>query len=113
MIDPAAMSNLADLAQLVTIEPGAKQVQQAFIAAGVRVMVFAFDTGQGLPEHAAPHPVLIQALQGELTVTAADRTVTLVPGGVVHFAPSLPHAVIAASPAKMALFMLTGEEASM
>ncbi len=37
-------------------------------ATGANVVVFAFEPGTGLPDHTAQQPVLLQALEGKLTV---------------------------------------------
>lgn len=75
-------------------------------AEGVNVVLFSFDTGEELSEHTAAMPVIVQVLEGELEITAENRTVTLSPGGLVHFTTRLPHAVKALKPAKMVLYML-------
>ncbi|RRD61743.1 cupin domain-containing protein [Leucobacter sp. OH1287] len=108
MFNPSGMSDFADLASTVEIKPGDRVAQSAFRGEGVNTVLFAFDTDAGLAEHTAAHPVIIQALEGSILVTADGREVTLEPGGFVHFTARLPHAVRALSPSKMLLFMLTG-----
>ena len=75
-------------------------------AGGVRLVLFAFDAGQELSEHTAAMPVLLQVLDGSLTVSAGGRSVDLRPGGVVHLPARLPHAVIALEPSRLLLTML-------
>lgn len=75
-------------------------------AEGVNVVLFSFAAGEELSEHTAAMPVLVQVLEGELEVSANGETVTLRPGGLVHFETRLAHAVKATVPTKMVLYML-------
>ncbi len=75
-------------------------------AEGVRVVLFAFDTGQELSEHTAAVPALLQVLSGRLAVTASGRTVDLTPGDLVHLPTRLPHAVVAHEPTLLQLTLL-------
>ena len=95
-----------NLAQHVDYSAGETASKKVLGAEGVNVVLFAFDEGQELTEHTAAMPVIVQALEGELEVTGDGETVTLRPGGVVHFTTRLPHAVKAVTKAKMALYML-------
>lgn len=105
--DPSeTMAHLPDVAADVRIEPGAKSHRLVLKADGTRIVVFAFDAGQELREHTAPFPVLLQALEGHLRVTAGGRTVDLRPGGLVHLPTRLPHSVEAAEPSRMMLTMV-------
>ena len=102
------MTAVSSLAELVTITPGKITKAMALRAEGANVVVLALDAGQELREHKTITPVLVQVLQGELTVTTATDTVTLHPGGLVHFPALLPHAVAAVSPTIMTITLLTG-----
>ena len=103
---PRTMTSLADLAQLVDVAPEATVSRTVLTAEGARVVLFSFDAGQELTEHTAAVPVLLQVLDGHLTITADGRTVDLRPGGLVHLAARLPHAVLAVEPTRMSLTML-------
>ena len=70
-------------------------------------MFFPFDAGQVLTEHPAAVPALIQVLDGHLRITADGRTVDLHPGGLVHLAARLPHAVEAVAASRLQLKMLS------
>ena len=76
-------------------------------AEGVNIVLFSFAAGEELSEHTAAMPVIVEALEGQLEITAEGRTVTLNPGGIVHFTTRLPHAVRAVEASKMALYMIT------
>lgn len=108
MTDTAPLTVVDDVTALIAVQPEATVSRVALQAAGVRVVLFAFDTGQELTEHTAAVPALLQVVSGHLTVTAADRTVELRPGGLVHFAARLPHAVVAQEPTVLVLTMLQG-----
>jgi quercetin dioxygenase-like cupin family protein len=100
------MTDLADFATLVEIQPESTVSRTVLKAEGMRIVVFAFDAGQILTEHTAAMPVLLQTLSGHLRVTADGRTVDVRPGDVVHLTTRLPHAVEAMEPSKLALTMI-------
>jgi quercetin dioxygenase-like cupin family protein len=105
--EPAVdMTDLADLRALVEVASDATVSRTVLRADGARLVLFAFDTGQELTEHTAAMPVLLQVLAGRLTVSAAGRSVELVPGGVIHLPARLPHAVVAHEPSRLLLTML-------
>lgn len=97
---------IADLTDLIELQPEATVSRTAFRAPGVRVVLFAFDAGQELTEHTAAMPVLLQVLDGRLEVSADGRTEELAPGGLLHLAARVPHAVIAREPSRLVLTML-------
>ncbi len=106
------MTDVAQVADLVTITPESTVSRTVLKADGATVVLFAFDAGQELSEHTAAVPVLIQALSGRFEVTAAGRTVDLVPGGVIHLGARLPHAVLAREPGTFLLTLLDPRWAS-
>lgn len=103
---PQGMTDLSDVGSLVAVQPEGTLSRTVLRAEGVRVVLFAFDAGQELTEHTAAVPVLFQALDGHLRVTADGRTVDLVPGGLLHLATRVPHAVVAVEPSRLMLTML-------
>jgi Uncharacterized conserved protein, contains double-stranded beta-helix domain len=100
------MHDLSDVASLVEIQPEATVSRTVLQAEGARVVLFSFDAGQVLTEHTAAVPALLQVLDGHLRITADGRTVDLHPGGLIHFAARLPHAVEAVEPSRLQLTML-------
>ena len=103
---PADMTYLADVGSLVEVAAEATVSRTVLKAEGARVVLFSFDAGQELTEHTAAMSVLLQVLDGRLTVTAAGRSVQLAPGGVIHLTARLPHAVLALEPSRLLLTML-------
>jgi quercetin dioxygenase-like cupin family protein len=100
------MHDLSDVASLVQIQPEATVSRTVLQAEGVRVVLFSFDAGQVLTEHTAAVPALLQVLDGHLRIIADGRTVDLLPGGLVHLAARLPHALEAVEPSRLQLTML-------
>ena len=111
--DPApTMTEVVDLAELVQVSEAAIVSRVAVRAEGVRIVLFAFDTGQELSEHTAAVPILLQVLDGRLRVGAGDGLVELAPGGVVHIGARVPHEVLALEPSRMVLTMLDPRESA-
>jgi quercetin dioxygenase-like cupin family protein len=105
--EPAlAMTEVADLGALVTVQPESTVSRTVLRADGARIVLFGFDAGQVLTEHTAAMPVLLQALDGHFRIGAGGRTVDLRPGGVVHLDTRLPHTVEAVEPSRLVLTML-------
>ncbi len=104
---PTAMLGFIDnLADRIDYADGSTVSKTVMRAEGVNVVLFSFDEGEELSEHTAAMPVIVQTLEGEIEITADGKTVSLLPGGFVHFTTRLPHAVKALSRAKMVLYML-------
>ena len=57
-----SMSDVAAVADLVAIAPESTVSRTILRAEGVRLVLFAFDTGEELTEHTAAMPVLLQTL---------------------------------------------------
>ncbi len=68
--------------------------------------VFAFDEGQSLSEHTAPHHAFLQVLDGEVKVTIDGEGYELSRGETVVMPANKPHAVEALSQFKMLLIMI-------
>jgi quercetin dioxygenase-like cupin family protein len=59
----------------------------------LRVVLFHFDAGQELTEHASPHRALVQILNGGCEFKLGQDWRPLRAGDLVHMPPHLPHAV--------------------
>lgn len=105
-VNAGEMSYLPQVGSLVEVTPDATVSRTVLAADGARLVLFSFDTGQELSEHTAAMPVLLQVLDGRLSVSAGGRTEELQPGGVVHLSARLPHAVVALEPTRLLLIML-------
>lgn len=72
------------------------------------VTVFAFDEGEGLDEHTAPHDALVSLLEGRAEIDIEGRTRQVADGESVILPAARPHAVRAVGRFKMLLVMLRG-----
>lgn len=100
------MTTLDDLRELVAVAPESTVSRTVLKADGVRVVVFAFDTGQVLTEHTAAMPVLLQAVDGRLRIVGDGKESILVPGGIIHLDTRVPHSVEALEPSRLVLTMV-------
>lgn len=78
----------------------------------IRFVLFSFDAGQLLTEHASPKAVVVQLLSGRMEFTVAGETSTLITGDVVYLAPGVRHALTAIEPCHMSLTMVDVDAAS-
>lgn len=78
----------------------------------LRVVGFAFDTGQELTEHTSALPVVIQVVTGRLSLTLAGEKTEAGPNSWIHLPARLPHTVHALEPTIMLLTMLSTPDTS-
>ena len=72
----------------------------------VRVVVFAFDTGEQLTEHTASMPVVVWLLSGAMRFDVAGQSYELAVGDCVYLAPNELHALEATEPSLLSLVMV-------
>jgi quercetin dioxygenase-like cupin family protein len=104
----AELTAIEDLLAVAPIEAGRLGHHTVLATPSARVVVLAFDRGHLMKEHRAPRPLLLQALDGHLRITADDRTVDLRPGGLLYLPASVTHAVEAVQPSRLCLTLLGG-----
>ena len=73
----------------------------------LKAIVFAFAPGQELSEHTASVPAIIQILDGECLLTLGSDSYTVKAGAWARMPANLPHSIIAKTPLKMLLLMLS------
>ncbi len=73
------------------------------------VTLFAFDTGQGLSEHAAPFDAMVYILDGNAEITLGGIPKAVKCGEMLVMPANVPHALHAAERFKMLLIMIRGE----
>lgn len=102
------VTSLPAAASQVPIEAGKAHARTLLNADGVRVVVLAIAAGSGLAEHRTPkNPLLMQALDGEVTVTIAGEDTILRPGDFLHLGAGVLHAVHADVDSHLGLMLLT------
>lgn len=74
--------------------------------ANAKVVLFAFAAGEGLAEHVAPLPAIIQIIKGEASLTVGAEAVAGKPGTWIRMAAKTPHSIKAESPVVMSLTLL-------
>lgn len=72
----------------------------------VRVVAFAFDTGEQLTEHTAAMPAVVQLISGALRFEVAGEAHQLAPGDCAYLAAREPHSLEALEPSLMTLVMI-------
>jgi len=75
----------------------------------VRVVLFAFDEGELLTEHASPKAVVVHLLDGSIRFTVGDVEHPMSPGDVIYLAPGERHALVADAASHLSLVMVDVE----
>lgn len=71
------------------------------------ITMFAFDEGQGLPEHAVPYDAILLITDGKINIMVGDGDPIPCNEGEMAYMPAdIPHAVVALTPSKMFLIMI-------
>jgi quercetin dioxygenase-like cupin family protein len=74
--------------------------------ANAKVVLFAFAAGDGLKEHVASLPAIIQIIKGEAELTVGKAAVVGQPGTWIQMAAKTPHSIKATTPLFMLLTLL-------
>ena len=74
----------------------------------LRVVLFAFDTGEQLTEHTAAMPALVQLVRGTMRFEVTGEVHELRSGDCVYLAAHEPHALTAHEPCLMSLTLVRG-----
>lgn len=97
---------IADPSAAVTIQEGSVVSKVIHRGEHLDVSVFGFDAGEGLTEHTASRPAIVQVLTGRLRVTADGEELDAGPGFWLHMAHGTPHAIVATERTVMLLTLL-------
>lgn len=103
---------IADIAAEVEIPVDGTLSRVLYRDDRVRVVGFAFDTGQELTEHTAGVPVLIQVVSGRMRVTLGGDEHEIHPATWLRMDEHLAHSVVALEPSVMLLTLFKGGDAS-
>jgi quercetin dioxygenase-like cupin family protein len=101
-----AHTTIDDLETVVATQSGAVLSKVIHRDDGLDVTVFAFDSSEGLAEHTAARPAILQLLKGRIRLTVDGDEVDMVPGTWVHMSQGAPHALAALEPALLLLTLL-------
>jgi len=72
----------------------------------LRVVLFAFDTGELLTDHSSPRAVVVQLIDGAIRFTSGGTEHTMAPGDVIYLAPGETHSLVADAPSHLSLVMV-------
>ena len=97
---------LDDVGAVVSIQAGAVVSKVVYRDDTVNVTVFGFDAGEGLTEHRAGRPAVVQVLAGRLRFTANSEEFDAGPGFWLHMPSGTAHSLMATEPTVMLLTLL-------
>lgn len=101
-----AYTYLENVADGVEIQAAGTLSRTLYKDDDMKVVVFAFDSGEELSEHTSSSPAVIQVLRGHLQLTLDGDVVEAEAGSWVHMTAGLRHAVRATEPSVMLLTLL-------
>jgi quercetin dioxygenase-like cupin family protein len=96
----------AGLVDAMPITPQATTSRVVVDTDAVRVVLFAFDTGEELTDHTAALPVVVTLLDGAVRFRVGGEDHDLAPGDVVYLPAHESHAVQADEPSRLSLVMV-------
>ncbi len=73
----------------------------------VRLVGFAFDSGQELTEHTASKPIIVQVVTGRVEFVVGDEVTEMDPAAWTYLEPSVSHSVRALEPSRLLLTLLS------
>lgn len=94
-----------DLRTLSQFKEEGPYVQVLSDIGAARIVLFAFKAGQQLQEHSTSSQILVQALRGRVTFTAAGSSIEAQAGMVLQLEANVPHSVVAKTDAVMLVTM--------
>jgi quercetin dioxygenase-like cupin family protein len=101
-----AHTTIEDVAGIVMIQEGAVVSKVIHRDADLDVSVFAFDAGEGLTEHRAARPAIVQVLSGRMRFIVDGEELDAGPGFWLHMDTGTPHALVAVEPCLMLLTLV-------
>lgn len=96
------------LAELISYATGSVVSRTIYKSNAGTITLFAFDRGEGLSEHSAPHDAFVQVLDGRADLTVGGERLRADAGQTVRMPANVPHALHAPEPFKMMLVMVRG-----
>ena len=108
MTSDPSFTVLENLLDEVEIQENGTLSRVVFNADGLRVVLFAFDTGEQLTDHSATVPAVGQVIKGRLEMTLGDQKMEIDRGSWVHMDAHLIHALVALEPSVVILTLQRG-----
>jgi len=96
----------ATIATLIAYQSGSIVSKEIIKRNNGKVMLFAFDEGEGLSEHTSPFNALVQVVEGEAEVTVSGNPNRVQNGELFLMPANQPHALKASKRFKMILTMI-------
>ena len=97
---------IEDATTSVEIQAGAVVSKVVHRDDDIDVTVFGFDASEGLTEHTAARPAIVQVLSGRMRFTVEKDEMEMVPGTWVHMSAGAAHSLTAVEPTVMLLTLL-------
>jgi quercetin dioxygenase-like cupin family protein len=94
------------LASLVDYQSGSTVSREILKGTSARIMLFAFDAGEGLVERVLPDSILAQILEGEAEICIADQPHRAVAGESILVPAQQPWALTALARCKVVLTII-------
>jgi quercetin dioxygenase-like cupin family protein len=100
-----------DLKEMIHHQPASVVSRTVVRRPAGTITFFAFDKGQGLPEHVVPYDAILYLTHGDMDIYVEDSDPIPCRQGEMAFMPAnIPHGVVATTPCKMFLIMLRSLE---
>ncbi len=103
---PGATTHVPDLAARVEMPADGIHSVTVHEDTSHKAVLFAFAAGEGLSEHTASKPAILQLIAGRMRWTLGNETIAAEPGAWASMAAGLPHALHAETDAKMLLILV-------
>lgn len=100
---------LVDLGAAVTVTDGAVVSKVVHRGPALNVTAFALDAGEGISEHTAARPAVVEVYSGRLRFVVEGEELDLVPGRWLYMDPGAAHSLEAVEPTVMVLTLLRPE----
>lgn len=100
------MGQVFSLKDVITYLDGGISNYDVFSRDDLKIVLMAFDAGEGLTPHTAPGDALIFALEGEADMMVKDETHRIKAGEQIVFPKGVRHNVTAVTKFKMALILV-------
>jgi quercetin dioxygenase-like cupin family protein len=101
---------MIDASTAVAVQDGAVVSKVVHRDDQLDVTVFGFDAGQGITEHRASRPAIVEVLSGRLRFTVDGEELEAGPGAWIHMTAGTPHALVAEERTVMLLTLVREPE---